>query len=167
MKKILLTTILTLSFVFAQWTAAAQQAIDIEKSVETIATELDSAEGVECMVITQGIQLKLIKGAFQQKFGKAFMKRVTSMVIIDYSKASGAIYNSIRSRISSLTERLQEFEIDKETIKEGQYVKSYATINSPTSISDFMMIMEDKDNKMFLYMGGVLDIDKLKLDSQE
>ncbi len=117
------------------------------------------------MVITQGIQLKLIKSAFQSKLGKEFMKRVTSMVIIDYSKASGAIYNSIRSRISSLTECLQEFEIDKETIKEGQYVKSYATINSPTSISDFMMIMEDKDNKMFLYIGGVLNIDKLELDS--
>ena len=167
MKQILLTAILTLSFVFAQWTASAQQAADIEKSVETIATELDSAEGVECMVITQGIQLKLIKGAFQQKFGKAFMKRVTSMVIIDYSKASEAIYNTIRNKIDSITDHLQEFELSKDVAKEGQYVKSYATINSPTSISDFMMIMEDKDNRMFLYMGGVLDIDKLKLDSQE
>ncbi|MBP3382427.1 MAG: hypothetical protein J6K78_00770 [Tidjanibacter sp.] len=45
------------------------------------------------MVITQGIQLKLIKSAFQPKLGKEFMKRVTSMVIIDYSKASGAIWN--------------------------------------------------------------------------
>ena len=84
---------MTLSFVFAQWTASAQQAADIEKSVEIIATEFDSTEGVECMVITQGIQLKLIKSAFQPKLGKEFMKRVTSMVIIDYSKASGAIWN--------------------------------------------------------------------------
>ena len=164
MKLRVLTTILAAAFIFTNLEATAQQKVDIEKSVKQMAAEFDNTKGVDCMVIDQGASLGMIKAAFKPKFGKEFMKDVTSMIIIEYSNATAEVRSAIRAKIESITAHLQDFSPGNGESKDGQYTKGYATINGTTSISDFMIVMEDDDNKMFLYMGGVLNIEKMELN---
>ena len=164
MKQRVLTAILAVAFAFTSIAATAQQTTNIEASVKQIAKEFDNAKGVDCIVLEQGMGLGMIKGLFKSKFGNAFMKDVTSMVIIDYSKASAEICNSIRSKIESTAEHLQVFTLGKEEVKEDQYVRAYATVNGATTITDFMIITEDSEKKTFLFMGGVLNVDKMELN---
>ena len=162
MKKVLLRSVLICAFMFAGWTASAEQPVKIEESVKAIAAEFQNATGVECMVIDGGFGLGLIKGLFKSKFGKEFMKDVTSMILIDYSKAANEVAEALRKRLDSFSGVLQEFELKKGELAEGQYVKCYAKIEEP-NLSDMMMIIEEKGSRMYLYMGGKLNIDKLQL----
>ena len=163
MKQRVLSLILAVAFAFTSIAAAAQQTTNIEAIVRQIAKEFDDTKGVDCMVLEKGVALGMVKGAFKPMFGSAFMKNVTSMVIIDYSDASEEICNAIRSKVEGFSKLLDDLTPDKSEQKEGEYTRCYATING-TSISDFMIIMESDKNKMFLYMGGVLDIEKLEME---
>ena len=163
MKKILLIAILAVASTLTNWSAYAQQTPSVEESVKQIAEEFDGVEGVDCMVLSKGLKLKIVKEAFKPMFGKEFMRDVKFMVIIDYTGASEAVRESFRSKIEAFSGRLQDFNPDKKVFKEDEYVRSYATINGESSISDFMIISEDKKSAMFLYMGGVLNVEELKI----
>lgn len=80
------------------------------------------------------------------------------MVIIDYTNASEEVCVSLHKKLNSFSAVLDEFDMGEGELEEGEYVKSYATINGTTSISNFMAIMEDKESKMFMYMAGELNL---------
>ena len=144
------------------WTAAAQTT-GVEASVVQVVEEFKGAQGVHCIALRKGEGLGLIKELFKAKFGKAFMKDVTFVALIDYTKASADTYKALRAKLDSLSSTLHEFKTEDNTVKEGQCVKSFATLNSDTSISDFMIITEDKEQRIYIYMGGILNLDKLEL----
>ena len=162
MKKRVLTTILAVMLMLVSFGAVAQQSVNVEESVKQFATELEKTKGVDCVVLTDGIGLSMVKKVFNPKFGKEFMKDVTSMVIVDYADASNEVRNSIRSKVDKLAEHLSEFKPDDHEIKEGEYLKSYATVVDEKHISNFMVITENKEDKVFFFMGGILNVEKMK-----
>lgn len=168
MKKKLLSCFLIVASMLVSWTISAAESSKVEESVKAIAAEFENVTGVDCMVIQKGDGLALVKAMFNSQFGKKFMKGVTSMVIIDYSEASEEISNALRKKTESFKGVLQELKLDDKEFEEGEYARVYATINDNTnekeaSISDFMILLEDKESKMFLYMGGEILIDALEL----
>ena len=164
MKQSLFRAILAVALAFTGLGVAAQQNTNIEERVKQEAAEFDNTKGVNCLVLSQGAGLGMVKTAFKAKFGNAFMKDVTSMVIIDYSDASAEVCSALHSKIASIAEQLQDFTPDNEDAKDGKYVKSYATVQGETNISDFMIITEDGKDKIFLFIGGILNTDKLELN---
>ena len=164
MKKNLLTFVLALVLLFISMPVSANQPIKVEDEIKKMAEEYEKIEGVDCMVLEPGGGLGLVKGMFKSKFGSAFMKGVTLMVIIEYSKASPEFRAKLIKKIDSFSGVLQELSPNKGEEQKGQYVKSYGSINGTTSISDFMILMEEGDTRMLLYMGGHLAIDKLEVN---
>lgn len=160
MKKVIFVFAFMLAMI-ASGTVYAAKPVKVEDSLKQLAAEYEKVEGMDCMVIQKGEGLGLIKAMFNQQFGRKFMKGVTSMIIIDYTNASEETALALRQRIEAYKEVLDEFDISDEELNEGEYLKSYAKINSKTSISDFMILMEDNESKMLLYMGGELNIEKL------
>ena len=154
---------LILAFIFAGWSASAEQPTNIEESVKNIAKEFEKTKGVDCMILEKGLRFGLVKEAFKAKFGKEFMKDVTSIVIIDYSKASSEVAETFRKRIDTFSTALQELKSGKEVVEEGKYEKCYAKVNG-TNLSDMMIIVEDKESRFYLYMGGALDATKMELN---
>jgi hypothetical protein len=154
---------LILAFIFAGWSASAEQPTNIEESVKNIAKEFEKTKGVDCMILEKGLRFGLVKEVFKAKFGKEFMKDVTSLVIIDYSKASSEVAETFRKRIDSFSAVLQELKSGKEVVEEGKYEKCYAKVDG-TNLSDMMIIVEDKESRFYLYMGGVLDATKMELN---
>ena len=162
MKKVLLKSVLLLAFVFAGWSASAGQPSDVGESVRKMAKEFEKEKGVECMVVEKGLIIGIIKASFKAKFGKEFMKDVTSMVIINYSEASNEVAETFRKRVDSYAGVLQEMKPNKENTEEGHYEKCYAKLDE-TSLSDMMILIEDKESRIFLYMDGKLNLEKLQL----
>ncbi len=163
MKNVLFRLALILAFIFVGWSASAEQPINIEDSVKKIAKEFDKAEGVDCMILEKGLRLGLVKEAFKAKFGNEFMKDVTSMVIIDYSNASSEVAETFRKRIDSFSNVLQDLKSGKEVVEEGKYEKCYAKTEG-LKMYDMMILIEDKESRIYLYMGGVLDAAKMEFN---
>ena len=153
---------LVFAFVFVSWTASADEPVNIEDSVKKMAKEFENTAGVESMVLDGGLGLALVKSMFKAKFGKEFMKDVTTMVLIEYSKASKEVAETLRKKFDSFSGTLQELKLNKGDLEEGQYAKCYAKIETP-KISDMMIILEDKESRLYLYMGGKLNVEKLAL----
>lgn len=164
MKKTLLRAIFAFALLVAGWSVSAQPSINVEESVKQIVKEYDGVGGVECLVVEKGEGLGLIKVLFSQKFGKEFMKGVTSMIMINYSKASNETCKALRGRFDAFSSVLQESNPGKKDLEDGQYVKVFASIiDGEAAVSNLMMIIEDNGEKMFIYMGGVIRVDKLAL----
>lgn len=164
MKKRLFAVCIAVSSLLASLNMSAAEPVKIADSVNQITLEFENVEGVECTSIKKGEGLGLIKAMFSKYFGRKFLKGVTSMVIIDYTNASEEVCASLRNRVETFSEVLDEFDLGEGELEEGEYVKSYATVNGTTSISDFMAIIEDKESKMFMYMSGELVIKGLKFE---
>ena len=161
MKRLFVLTLL-LACLSTSWRVAAQPA-SIEASVEKIVEEFKDAKDVNSIALRKGEGLGLVKEMFKSKFGKAFMKDVTFIAFIEYTKASADTYKALRTRLDALASTLHEFKTEDKDAKPGQYVKGFATFNGDTSISDFMIIAEDSESRIFIYMGGTLHLDKLQL----
>lgn len=142
-------------------TLNAANPVKVEESVKQMAVEFENKEGMDCMVIEKGEGLGLIKAMFKQHFGRKFMKGVTSMVMIDYTNATNEVRDLFKSKVAAVANTLKEFDLGEMDLEEGEYVKSYASSHGENSVTDFMIMMEDKESMMFLYMGGELIIDQL------
>ena len=106
MRKIFLRVILAAIFALAGLTASAQQAVSVEESVKQIVSEFDDIKGFNCMVLSQGLQFKIVKEVFKQKFGKEFMKGVTAITIIDYSNASEQTCQALHKELDAFLSML-------------------------------------------------------------
>lgn len=157
MKKI--KTILVLASILVSWTMFAAPA-KIEDSVRKLAADYEKVEGFDCLIIQKGEGLGLVKSMFNQSFGRKFMKGVTSIIMIDYSKASEEKVKEIHGIFDGFSATLEEIDLGEEEIQPGEYLKCFGKVEGKT-VSDFMIIMEDAEGKMLVYMGGVLNLEKL------
>ena len=82
MKKIVL--FLALSIMTVAYGYAQSQA---EVKMKEIVKKYEKTNGVECMVLSKGIRLGLVKMALNEQIGKDIMKGVTCITIINYSDA--------------------------------------------------------------------------------
>ena len=164
MREIILRAILATALTLASLTASAQQTVNIEESVKQIVEEMDNIKGFDCLVLTHGLQLKIVKEIFKQKFGKEFMKDVTSILLVNYSKASEEDRKTFRGKIEEIAAQLQEFRLSEQHTKEAEYTRGYATVIEKSLISNLMVITENDGKALFFYMSGTLNTSKMELD---
>lgn len=153
--------ILLLSCILIGWSSIAGNPAKAEQEARKLAAKYENTEGVESMAIVKGEGLELIKMMFKKEFGKKFMKGVTSIIIIEYTGASESVCASIRKDIDIFSSLLEEFDfLDKmEEAKNQDYIRFFAHTIATDRLSDFLIISEDKETKMMMYMGGEIIIE--------
>ena len=163
----MLKVALFISLVFTNHVLSAEPSISVQTSVKQLITELKDVKGVNSMVLQKGHGLGLVKAILKPKLGKEFLEGVTSIIIIEYSKASEDISASIQNRLDSYSATLQKFEFSKNEFGGGESVKGYVAIDETMTASDLVMIVENKGAKLFIYMGGVLKAKELDLSPKQ
>lgn len=127
----------------------------VDKAVENMVSKYEDKQGVECLRVVKGEGLELIKMMLNKEFGRKFMKGVTSIVIMEYSDAPADICQSIRDDLDMFTSVLEEFDTSAEKeLSSSEFVRCFIGKMDSESISDFVVVMEDDGEKMFMYMGG-------------
>ena len=157
MKKIALLVVFCLITTLAGY---AQTPSKVETKVNNIVKKYENTAGVECMTVVRGGGLEMVKMMFNKQFGKEFMRGVTSITIIEYGDASQETCQALRKEFDSFELLLEEFDLSKEKDFAGDvYVRSFGQPSDKGTLSDFVMALEDKDSKMFMYMAGVIKVE--------
>ena len=154
-----------LALMFVSLSVVAANPTKVADAVKQIVAEYDDVSGVECIEVGQGNGLGLFKAMFKQQLGKDIMQGVTSMIIIDYTKASQEVCTEIRKKIDSFSATLQEFKLGKSQLNEGQSIKSFAKVSETSdaaTITDLIIVMEESGHRMCIYMCGVIKVEKLE-----
>ena len=133
----------------------AQEPSKVEAKVKEIVKQYENVKGVECFEFAKGSGLGIVKMAFNQQFGKDFMKGVKSITIINYSDASNEICQALHQELDAFSSLLEEIKPkeDKGSPNKG-YSRSFASISNGNTMSDFVIAIEDDESKMMMYMAG-------------
>ena len=167
MKNGFLRLALLFAFICASWSLLAKPSMSVRSSVEQIIAEFKDVKGVNSMILDKGQGLGLVKVFLRPKLGKEFLEGVTSIIIIEHSKASEEVSATFQSRLNSYATTLQEFKFNDNEFGGGESVRGYVVIDETMVASDLVMIVEDKGAKLFIYMGGVLEVEKLNLNPKK
>lgn len=137
----------------------AQSSEGVEVAMDKIIEKYEETQDVNCISLTKGLMLEVIKKKFSGEFGKDFMKGVRKMSIIEYSDASKETCMAIRKDLDTFTSLLKEFDLSGEKkFSNNSFVRCFALNADDSSLSDFLIAMEDEEAKMVLYMAGVIKI---------
>lgn len=150
-KMVLLVAMLVMTIVAGY----AQEPSKVEAKVKEIIKQYENVKGVECFEFAKGSGLGIVKMAFNQQFGKDFMKGVRSITIINYTDASNEICQALHQELDAFSSLLEEIKPkeDKGSSNKG-YSRSFASISNGNTMSDFMIAIEDDESKMMMYMAG-------------
>ncbi len=139
----------------------AQAPSKVEAKVNEIVKKYENVKGVECMTVSKGAGLGMVKMMFNKQFGKDFMKGVTSITFIEYSDASQQTCLALRKELNAFQSLLQEYKLDsKKEFAGNDYMRSFAKTLNDNTISDFIIAVEDKKNKVIMYMAGKIKVEK-------
>ena len=164
MKNRVFRLVLLLAAVSASWTVSAASQQSVIDSVKQIIAEFKDTKGVNSMVIQKGQGLGLVKAILKPKLGKAFLDGVTSIIIIEHSKASNEVCESLQNRLNAYSETLRDFQFNNNEFGGGERVRGFVAIDETTMVgSDLVMFVEDKGAKLLIYMGGELKVENLDL----
>ena len=156
MKKTILLMILCVTILIDGY---AQKNSEVESKMNLLVQKYEDVKGVDCVSVTKGSGLGLIKTMFTQEFGKDFMKGVTSITIINYTDASQEVCQALRKELDVFLSLLEEFkDKDEKPTDEQEYSRSFARPIDENTISDFVIAMEDKETKMIIYMAGKIKV---------
>lgn len=158
MRKLLMIVslcMMTMATCFAQTPAAVQAKID------AIMKKFEDTKGVESTTVARGSGLGLVKMMLSAESGSDFTKGVTKINIIEYSEASQATCDALHKEFEGFKTLLDDI-TDEGDQKDHTYFASYGNINvDERTMSDLILIMEDKESKMFLHLAGKIKIDNL------
>lgn len=142
-------------------TTYAQNSSDVENAVKGLVAKYERTKGVEAMSVAKGNGLELVKMMLNKEFGKSFTKGVKSITIIDYTDSSQEICNSLRKDLDVFLTFLQEFDLSEEKSFSGNdFIRCFADVQETTStLSDFVIVIEEEKSKMLMYMAGKINID--------
>lgn len=156
MKKIFMIVTLCM---MAMATCFAQDSATVQAKVNAIVKKFENTKGVECTTIGKGSGLGLVKMILSAESGSDFTKGVTKIIIIEYSEASQATCDALHQEFDGFKSILDDLS-DADDKKEYSYFASYGKVNADDkSMSDFIIITEDKDAKMFMYMVGKIKVE--------
>lgn len=157
MKKNFIVALCMMAFVGSY----AQEASPVAKKVDEIVKKYDDTKGVDCITVVKGRGLELFKVMFNKEFGKDFMKGVTSITVIDYEDASQETCQALRKDLDVFVSLLEEFNVSKEKqFADNDYVRCFCkTTEGSTTLSDFVIAIENKDSKAILYMAGDIKVE--------
>ena len=138
----------------------AQGSSKIQDTINDIVNKYDEKNNVECITVTKGNGLELMKMMLNQEFGKSFMKGVTSVTIINYSDAPDDTCNALRKELDVFISLLEEFDLTKEeSFADNDYVRCFASSSDSGTLSDFVVAIEKGDSKMLMYMAGKIIVE--------
>lgn len=161
MKGIIRKSILLLATIFLTCSAFATEPIKVEEAVKELIKKYENVDGFECQSFTKGDGLGLIKMMLRKEFGKSFMKGVHYIAIIEYSGAPENACNDFQKSLDVFSTLLEEFDLEKEAqLSENQHVRAFAQQTEDGSLSDFVVAMETEKEKMFMYMGGTIEVEE-------
>ena len=149
-------------FIIAVPASYAQNSSAVEKAVKEIVKKYDGVDKVDCVTVTKGNGLELVKMMFKKEFGKEFMKGVTSITIINYSDASENTCASLRKELDVFLPLLEEFDLSEDkSFSDNEFVRSFASESETEkgAISDFVAAIEKEDSKMVMYMAGTIKVE--------
>ena len=156
MKKFVLFSIAMLMSV----ASFAQESSQVEKAVDAIVKKYDDVDKVECVTVTKGNGLEMLKMLFNKQFGKDFMRGVTSITFIEYSEASKEVCQALRKELDAFTALLEEFKVGEEDkFANNDYVRCFAAVSPDATLSDFVFALEDEETKMLMYMAGKIKVE--------
>lgn len=140
----------------------ANEPTAVAQAVADMAAKYENTEGVDCMVVTKGNGLGMVKMALKAQLGKSFLKGVTAMTIIDYSKGSAEVCESIKADANIFLSMLEEIDLTRgeKKIDDSSYLRCFAAVNENRTISDFVMLMENKEMKWMIYMEGEIKVEE-------
>ena len=155
-KKLVLLVALTM---MTMLTTYAKETSKVEVKVKQLTTKYEEVKGVECMTVTNGFGLGLVKLMFNKQFGKEFMKGVTAITVIDYSDASQQTCQALRKELNAFTILLEEVKLGEEKeLADFDLVRCFVMPSDDKTISDFIIAVENKDSKMIMYMAGKIKV---------
>ena len=153
MKNLKRGLILFIALVFSGGLGAYAQAPSaVAKAMSELEKKYEDTDGVMCVTLTKGSGLGMMKMMLNQELGKSFMRGVTSITFVEYSEASVQVRKALKEDIGVITAQLEEF--DRGEKKES--AQGYANMSNADSgkISDFIIIIEDDETNMVMYMAG-------------
>lgn len=140
-------------------TSYAQTSSKVETKMKQLVTKYEEVKGVDCMTVTNGFGLGLVKMMFNKQFGKEFMKGVTAITVIDYSDASQQTCQALRKELNAFTSLLEEVKFGEEKeFADFDLVRCFVMSSDDKTISDFIIAVENKDSKMIMYMAGKIKV---------
>ena len=155
---------LLLLLLLCGWRVSAAPKQSVVASVKEIVAEFKDIKGVNCAVIQKGQGLAIVKAFLRPKLGKEFLDGVTSIIIIEHTKASDVVCATLQDRLNDYSATLREFKFDNNEFGGGERVRGFVAIDEVSMVaSDLVMFVEDKGAKLLIYMGGVLDVEKMDL----
>ena len=155
-KKILILVVLCMTTIEV---GHAQESSKVEIKVNELVKKYENVKGVDCMSVTKGLGLSMVKMMFNKQLGKQFMKGVTGITIIEYSDASQQTSMALRKELDEFLPLLQEFKLgEQKESSENDYMRSFATTLDNNTISDFIVALETKDSKIIMYMSGKIKV---------
>lgn len=155
--KFKLLIILVTLIMFTGVTVSAQKPTTVKKAMLELINKYDGKSGVECITMTKGNGLELIKMTLNKEMGRDFMKGVTSITIIDYSDAPAAVCQSLNNDFNHVTTLVEEFDLSKnKDISINGKTRSFACTSDANKgkLSDFIIVIEEDKSKTIMYMEG-------------
>jgi hypothetical protein len=138
----------------------AQKPANAETAISEIAKKYEGNKEVNCMTVVKGGGLEMLKLMLNKEFGKKFMKGVTSITIIEYSKADAQTCTSLRKDLNVFKSILQEVDISKEKeFTEETDIRCFASLSDSKTISDFVVGLENDKIKMIMHLAGTINIE--------
>ena len=132
----------------------------MEKTIDAIVKKYDDVDKVECVTVTKGNGLEMLKMLFNKQFGKDFMRGVTSITVINYSDASEETCLALRKELDAFITLLEEFKVGEEDKFAGNdYTRCFAAVSPDATLSDFVFALEDEETKMLMYMAGKIKVE--------
>ena len=132
----------------------AQEASKVEKAVDEMVSKYEGASGVTCLTVVKGRGLEIMKAMLNKEFGKSFMKGVTRITLIEYTDASQENCKSLHKDLEVFQTLMDDFDFNnEEEFAENEYIRCFAS-EEDHALSDFIIAIEDKESKVFMYMAG-------------
>lgn len=150
-------TILIALLMLAIANVYAETPSDASKAMRELVKKYNDTKGVNCITVTKGKGLEIMKMMLNNELGKSFMKGVTSITIIEYGEASEQVCQSLRKDLDQFTSLLKEFNLGgAKDIAQNQYSRCFACISEADAgkLTDFVIALEEGNTKNIMYMEG-------------
>lgn len=135
----------------------AENSSVVERAVREIVAKYDKESGVKCITVTKGQGLEIVKLMLREQMGKAFLKGVTSVTIIEYGSASAEVCEALRKEVDVFTSLLKEFNVSEaKATPNGGYSRGFANVIDADAgrVSDFVIAVDSDEMKSIIYMTG-------------
>lgn len=153
-------TIVLLLALLVGWSSHAADPVKVNAAVDKIIQKYGDKEGVDHHTFVKGEGLEFMKMMLNKEFGRKFMKGVKKIVIIDYAAASAEVCNSMHDDLMVFATLMEEYDLtEMKEYDEKGYVKFFASPNDSGSLAQFLVVVEEEGDKMFMFMDGEIIIE--------